>query len=53
MRNIGDRWLRFTVRLKNGDIGVNQSAEVGGLVGVAVAITATTILMLPEAPVQL
>lgn len=40
MTRIRERYQRVVGRVMAGDLGVNQSAEVAGLVGAAVAITA-------------
>jgi hypothetical protein len=40
MSTIREKFQRTVARLYAGDLGVNQSAEVAGLVGAAVAITA-------------
>jgi hypothetical protein len=40
MNRIRTKARRAVIRLYCGDIGVNQAAEVGGLVGAAIAITA-------------
>ncbi len=37
---IREKGKRAVIRAYSGDLGVNQAAEVGGLVGVAVAVTA-------------
>lgn len=39
---------RAAIRLYCGDLGVNQSAEVAGLVGVATAVTAGVITVAPK-----
>ncbi len=40
MQSMREKVLETVVRLRHGDLGVNQSAEVGGLVGVALGVTA-------------
>jgi hypothetical protein len=40
MNRIRSKVRRAVIRVYAGDIGVNQAAEVGGLVGAAIAITA-------------
>lgn len=40
LEKVKDAVHRISARIYTGDLGVNQSAEVGGLVGAAVAITA-------------
>jgi hypothetical protein len=40
MKRLRNKLNRAAVRIYCGDFGVNQSAEVGGLVGAAIAITA-------------
>jgi outer membrane lipoprotein SlyB len=37
-RTIRAKWRRGVIRVYCGDFGANQSAEVGGLIGVAVGI---------------
>lgn len=40
MMDIQEKYRRLVARIYAGDLGVNQAAEVGGLVGVALAVTA-------------
>jgi hypothetical protein len=40
MSKIRTKFRRAVIRAYCGDLGVNQAAEVGGLVGAAIAITA-------------
>lgn len=40
MSRIKAQYQRIVARVMAGDLGVNQSAEVAGLVGAAIAITA-------------
>jgi hypothetical protein len=40
MKRLSNKLNHLVVRIYSGDIGVNQAAEVGGLVGAAIAITA-------------
>lgn len=40
MTTIQEKYRRLVARVYAGDLGVNQSAEVAGLVGAAIAITA-------------
>ena len=48
MHAMRERMRRRLIRLYSGDLGVNQSAEVGGLVGVAVAVTAAVATKGPD-----
>lgn len=40
MTRMQEKYRRLVARVYAGDLGVNQSAEVAGLVGAAIAITA-------------
>lgn len=40
MKRLSNKLNHLVVRIYSGDFGVNQAAEVGGLVGAAIAITA-------------
>lgn len=39
MTKLRGKYQRVVARVMSGDLGVNQSAEVAGLVGAAIAIT--------------